>query len=53
MLPLTEEEKNSHSKQKCLHICRKKISNNKIYWKVRDHDHFIGKNGVLQILYAA
>lgn len=50
MLPLTEEENKSHSKQKICHMCRKKI-NNKIYWKVQDHDNYTGKyRGVVYLI---
>ena len=46
MIPLTNEEKKLHSKQKVCYICKKRFStddNNKKYHKVRDYCHYTGK----------
>ena len=47
MLPLTKEELKSHQDAKACYICQKRFlkrfANDKIYRKVRDHCHFIGK----------
>ena len=44
MIPLTNEEKKLHRKQKVCYICKKEFStNDKKYQKVRDHCHYIGK----------
>ena len=41
-LPLTQEEKKSHSKQEFCYICKKELINNdeNKYCKVRDHCHY-------------
>ena len=46
MIPLTNEEKKIHRKQKVCYICKKRFStddNNKKYHKVRDYCHYTGK----------
>ena len=44
MIPLTNEEKKLHRKQKVCYICKKEFStNDKKYQKVRDHCHYSGK----------
>ena len=46
MMPLTEEEKRNHSKQKVCYICKKGFTtydSNKEYYKVKDHCHYTGK----------
>ena len=46
MIPLTNEERKLHRKQKVCYICKKRFStddNNKKYHKVRDHCHYNGK----------
>ena len=46
MIPLTNEKKKIHRKQKACYICKKGFSNdddNKKYFKIRDHFHFTGK----------
>ena len=40
MIPLTQEEKKTHRRQKKCHICKERFSthdNNKKYHKVKDH----------------
>ena len=39
MIPLTNEEKESHEKQKVCHICKKEFSTDKKYCKIRNHCH--------------
>ena len=50
MIPLTDEEKKFHEKQKICYICEKEFCTDKnsekefkLYRKVRDHDHYTGK----------
>ena len=46
MIPLTEEEKNWHNKQKVCHICKEILSsdyNNKKYHKAKDHCHYTAR----------
>ena len=47
MLPLPKKELKSYQDAKLYYICGKiflkKFSNDKNYWKVRDHCHFTGK----------
>ena len=44
MVPLTNEEKRLHCKQKVCCICKKEFSaNDKKYQKVRDHYHYTGR----------
>ena len=50
MIPLTNKEKESYEKQKICYTCEKEFctdKNNgnefKLYYKVRDHDHYTGK----------
>ena len=50
MLPLTEEENKSHSKQKICHMRRKK-KYIYIYWKVQDNDNYTGKyRGIVYLI---
>ena len=42
MIPLTDEEKESYENQKVCPICKKEISTDKKYCKVRDHFHNTG-----------
>ena len=45
MIPLTDDEKVYHEKQKYCHICKRKFYNDEDskYHKVRDHDHYTEK----------
>ena len=44
MIPLTNDKKKIHRKQKVCYICKKEFStNDKKYQKVRDYCHYIGK----------
>ena len=47
MIPLTNDEKKIHCKQKVCYICKKGFSNddddNKKYFKIRDYCHYTGK----------
>ena len=47
MIPLTNEEKKTHPKQKVCCICKKGFStdddDNKKYFKIRDNCHYTGK----------
>ena len=46
MIPLTEEERKMHRKQKVCYICKKEFStddSNKRYHKMKDHCHYTGK----------
>ena len=44
MITLTIEENKSYLKQKTCYICKKEFSSNdKKYYKVRDHCHYTGK----------
>ena len=44
MIPLTIEENKLNHKQKVWYICKKEFStDDKIYYKVRGHCHYIGK----------
>ena len=50
MIPLTNDENESHEKQKKCHICKTEFCTSKndenefkIYQKVRDHCHYTGK----------
>ena len=41
MIPITIEENKSYHKQNTCHTCQKElITNNKKYYKVRDHCHY-------------
>ena len=47
MIPLTNEERKLHRKQKVCYICKKRFStdtDNKKYHKFRDHCHYTGKH---------
>ena len=44
MIPLTNEENKSYHTQKICHICKRDFStDDKNYYKVRDHCHYTGK----------
>ena len=43
MIPLTNEEKQSHENQKISCICKEEFSTDKKHCKVRDHCHYTGK----------
>ena len=44
MIPLTIKEEIYHNKQKICYICKKEFgTNDKTYYKVKDHCHYTGK----------
>ena len=52
MIPLTKEGKEFHNMQKVCHICKRIFStddNNKNYYKVKDHCHYMENTEVLLI----